>query len=68
MGIFLHLTHSRPNLSYAVGAVSRFMQEPHEIHWKAAKYILPYVQGTITFGIHYEIDFASNIIGFIDSN
>jgi hypothetical protein len=31
VGIFLYLTHSRPDLSYAVGAVSRFMQEPHEL-------------------------------------
>jgi hypothetical protein len=56
VGRFLYLTHSRPDLSYAVGIVSRFMQEPHELHWKAAKRILRYVQGTITFGIHYAID------------
>jgi hypothetical protein len=40
VGSFLYLTHSRPDLSYVVGAVSRFMQEPHELHWKAAKRIL----------------------------
>jgi hypothetical protein len=53
VGSLLYLTHSRPDLSYAVGVVSRFMQEPHELHWKDAKRILRYVQGTITFGIHY---------------
>ena len=37
MGSLLYLTHSRPDLSYAVGEVSRFMQEPHELHWKASK-------------------------------
>jgi hypothetical protein len=40
VGILLYLTHSRPDLSYAVGTVSRFMQEPHELHWKVAKHIL----------------------------
>jgi hypothetical protein len=40
VGSYLYLTHSRPNLSYAVGVVSRFMQEPHELHWKYAKCIL----------------------------
>jgi hypothetical protein len=40
VGSLLYLTHSRPDLSYAVGAVSRFMQEPHELHWKVAKHIL----------------------------
>jgi hypothetical protein len=63
---FLYLTHSRTDLSYAVGAVSRLMQEPHELHWKVSKHILRYVQGTITFGIHYAIDYTLNLIGFID--
>jgi hypothetical protein len=40
VGILLYLTHSKPDLSYAVGTVSRFMQELHELHWKAAKRIL----------------------------
>jgi hypothetical protein len=43
VGSLLYLTHSRPDLSYAVGAVSRFMQEPHELHWKVSKSILRYV-------------------------
>ena len=68
VGIMLYLMHSRPDLSYAVGIVSRFMQELHELHWKVAKRILQYVQGTITFGIHYAIDSTLDLIGFIDSD
>jgi hypothetical protein len=64
----LYLTHSRPNLSYAVGAVSRFMQEPHELHWKVAKHILRYVHGTITFGNNYATESTLDLIGFTDSN
>jgi hypothetical protein len=64
----LYLIHSRPYLSYAVGADSRFMQEPHEIHWKDAKHILRYIQGTITFGIHYEKNSTLDLIGFTDSD
>jgi hypothetical protein len=40
VGILLYLTHSRPNLSYVIGTVSRFVQEPHELHWKVANHIL----------------------------
>jgi hypothetical protein len=29
VGSLLYLTHSRPNLFYVVGTMSRFMQEPH---------------------------------------
>jgi hypothetical protein len=68
VGSLLYLTHSRPDLSYVVGTVSRFMQEPHELHWKVAKRILRYVQGTITFGIHYTADSTLYLIGFIDSD
>ena len=53
VGSLLYLTHSRLDLSYVVGAVSKFMQESHELHWKAANCILQYVHGTITFEIHY---------------
>jgi hypothetical protein len=68
VGSLLYLTHSRPDLSYVVGAVSRFMQESHELHWKVAKLILRYVWGTITFGIHYVADSTLDLIGFTDSD
>jgi hypothetical protein len=42
VGSLLYLTHSRPDLSYVVGLVSRFMQEPHELHWKDENHILRY--------------------------
>jgi hypothetical protein len=67
VGTLLYLTHSIPDLSYVVGTVSRFMQEPHELHWKVAKRILRYIQGTITFGIHYAADSTLDLIGFTDS-
>ena len=69
VGSLFYFTHSRPvYLLYVVGAVSRFMQEPHKLHWKVAKQILRYVHGTITFGIHYAADFALDLIGFTDSD
>eukprot|EP00253_Pinus_taeda_P032314 PITA_32314 len=44
VGKLLYLTHTRPDLSFAVGLVARFMQNPRESHWKAAKRILRYVR------------------------
>jgi hypothetical protein len=43
VGISLYFTHSIPYLSYAVGIVSKFMQESSEPHWKATKHILRYI-------------------------
>lgn len=44
------------------------MQEPHELHWKAAKWILHYVRGTYTDGIHYHGGVDIDLIGLIDSD
>jgi hypothetical protein len=68
VGSLLYLTHSRLDLSYAFGTVSRFMQESHEIHWKVAKIIHQYIQGTITFGIHYATKSTLYIIKFTNSD
>ena len=43
VGSLLYLTHSCPDLSFTVGRVARYMQTPHESHWKAAKRILRYI-------------------------
>ena len=47
VGKLLYLTHTHPDLSFDVGLVARFMQNPRESHWKAAKRILRYVQGKV---------------------
>ena len=51
IGCLLYLTHTRPDISYAVSAASRYMDQPHEIHWRASKRILNFVQGTRNHGI-----------------
>ena len=52
----LYLTHYQPNIYYAMNVVSRYMYQPHDLHWKAAKRILQYIQGTKTYVIHYVAD------------
>eukprot|EP00253_Pinus_taeda_P030729 PITA_30729 len=49
VGKLLYLIHTGPDLSFAVGLIARFMQNPHESQWKEAKKILRYVQGPITW-------------------
>ena len=68
IGILLYLTHSRPDISYDVSVATRYMQEPHELHWKEAKRILHYVQGSIDYGIHYVVGAQLDLTGFTDSN
>jgi hypothetical protein len=68
VGSLLYLTHTHPDLSFVVGLVARYMQTPHESHWKEAKRILHYVHGTIQFGIHYSSGGTPLLVGFTDSD
>lgn len=53
VGSLIYLTTTRPDLSYAVSLVSRFMNSPKMVHWNDAKRILTYVKGTLNFGIKF---------------
>jgi hypothetical protein len=68
VGSLLYLNHTHPDLSFVVGLVARYMQTPHEIHWKVAKRILCYVHGTVQFVIHYSLGGTPLLVGFIDSD
>jgi hypothetical protein len=49
VGSLLYLTHTRPDISFAVGYVSRFMEAPTTTteHFAAVKRILRYLAGTM---------------------
>ena len=66
MDNLLYITHSRPDLDYAIGVVAIYMQEPHDIHCNAAKRILHYMQGTKHLGIHYAASSPLELVGFFD--
>ncbi|KAK9063254.1 hypothetical protein SSX86_017124 [Deinandra increscens subsp. villosa] len=68
VGSLRYLTHSRPDLSYSVGYVSRFMESPKLAHLKAVKQIIRYVKGTAGFGIKYERSNGQGLIGYSYSN
>src|ERR1051325_1735109 len=51
VGSLRYLCNTRPDISYAVGLVSRFMSKPKWSHYQAAVRILRYIKGTLKFGI-----------------
>jgi hypothetical protein len=53
IGGLRYLIHTRPDLAFAVGYLSRFMEAPHEDHLVAVKRVLRYVAGTRTHGLYY---------------
>ncbi|GJV17811.1 ribonuclease H-like domain, reverse transcriptase, RNA-dependent DNA polymerase [Tanacetum coccineum] len=68
IGCLRYLLHTRPDLSYSVGLLSRYMQEPKEQHMKAIKQVLRYVKGTKDYGITYKHNGGNKIQGFSDSS
>ena len=54
VGSLIYLTLTRPDISYPVGVVSRYMSNPKKPHLDAVKRILRYVKGTINFSILYK--------------
>ncbi|XP_059064400.1 secreted RxLR effector protein 161-like [Cryptomeria japonica] len=68
IGSLIYLTISRPDISYAVGVASRFMEEPYVQHWKMEKRILRYIKGTINFGLYYSHTKNAHIYGYCDSD
>ncbi|XP_066324269.1 uncharacterized mitochondrial protein AtMg00810-like [Miscanthus floridulus] len=47
IGGLRYLTHTRPNIAFMVGYVSRFMEDLREDHWSAVKRLLRYVKGML---------------------
>ena len=68
IGCLLYLTHNLPDISYALRVASRYMDQPHGIHWRAAKRILNFVKGTRTHGIFYKAKYDLDLTGFTDND
>ena len=68
VGGLIYLSHTRPDISFSVGMVSRFMNSPTKHHYGAAKRILRYIAGTLDFGIWYTQVSEFKLVGFTDSD
>ena len=51
VGGLRYLVHTRLDIAFVVGYVSRFMEDPREDHWAVVKRLLRYVKGTVDQGI-----------------
>jgi hypothetical protein len=67
VGSLLYLSVcTRPDISYTVGALARFMSNPTAAHWQAAKGLLRYLAGTATYGITY--GGGSELLSYCDAD
>jgi hypothetical protein len=68
VGCLRYLVHTRPDISFAVGYVSRFMESPTTEHLAAVKHLLRYIAGTQSFGCRYTRGGDRELSGFSDSD
>ena len=59
---------TRPDIAFAVGILGRYQSNPGMEHWRAAKKVLRYLQGTKEFMLTYKRSDHLEVIGYSDSD
>ena len=70
VGCLRYLLHTRPDLSFSVGVLSRYMQSPRDSHGAAMKQVLRYLQGSVAFGLEFRRSAMKipRLVGYSDSS
>jgi hypothetical protein len=69
VGSILYLTHTRPDFTFSIGYVSRFMQRPTTEHQQAVKRIIRYVARTLDHSLYYPwCPGEAHLVGYSDSD
>lgn len=55
-------------MSFVVNKLSQFIKSPSSTHWSAAKRILRYLKGTITFSLHLQVSPNLTLQGYSDAS
>ncbi|CAL9029011.1 unnamed protein product, partial [Prunus brigantina] len=68
VGRLIYLSHTRPDIAYAVSVVSQFMHSPSEIHMEAVMRILQYLKSAPGKGLMFSKHGHLEIEGFTDAD
>ncbi|XP_048613406.1 secreted RxLR effector protein 161-like [Brassica napus] len=66
IGCLRYLLHTRPDLAFSVGVLSRYRKSPRESHGEAMKHLLRYIKGTTKYGLFFKRDGTTEITGYSD--
>ncbi|PON65711.1 hypothetical protein PanWU01x14_114540 [Parasponia andersonii] len=60
----------KPDISYVVRVVSRYMHDPGKDYWQAMKWILRYLLKTVDIGLVFKRDdkLSQCVVGYVDSD
>lgn len=68
VGKLIYLSHTRPDIAYAVSVVSQFMHNPQKHHMDAVIRILRYLKGTPGVGLLFKNNGHLDIEGYTDAD
>lgn len=68
IGSLLYLVHTRPDICFAVSALSQFMTDLRHVHQIAAKHVLRYLHGMIGYGLRYTSVGGVRLSSYTDSD
>ena len=69
IGSLRYLTHTRPDLLFSMGILSRYMENQNQEHYNGVKRVLGYVKGTEDYGLFYKKGESNpELIGYNDSD
>ncbi|XP_062120374.1 uncharacterized mitochondrial protein AtMg00810-like [Humulus lupulus] len=68
IGALQYLSHTRPDISFAVNKLSQFLKRPTNVHWTETKRVLRYLKGTMKYGIHIAPCDRLTLTGFSDAD
>ena len=56
------VTGTRPDLSFAINYLSRFMHNPSLMHWKSLQRVMLYLKHTSNYGLTYKLSQSKRTI------
>ncbi|KAL0559507.1 hypothetical protein IC582_004120 [Cucumis melo] len=68
VGKLIYISHTRPDISFAVSVVSQFMQAPYEKHMEAVNKILRYLKNTHGKGLMFRKTNKKTIEAYTNSD
>lgn len=68
MGSLIYLIATQHDVMFVVSLISRYMECLTELHLQAAKRVLRYLKGTITFGLFYKKGGNKELITYTNSD
>lgn len=67
IGCVRYLIHTRPDMAFSVGILSRYMHSPRASHDNTLKKVLRYLKGTLGYGLLFKQGGSKKLIGYMIS-